>query len=76
MCQLLQIVKFYTHQWPKNLLQIRVYGCDFTSHHFYSQVVFTVWRDVGKGDLHEALQGEKRQTGVDNQPQEVTCFIF
>lgn len=75
-CQHLQIVKFYTHKWPKNLLQIREYGYDFTSHHFYSQAVFTVWRDVGEGDLHEALQGEKRQTGVDNQPQELTCFIF
>lgn len=29
--------------------------------------VFTMWRDVGKGDLHEALQGQEGQTGTENQ---------
>lgn len=36
--------------------------------------VFTMWRDVGKGDLHEALQGHESQTGKDDQPQELTRF--
>lgn len=31
---------------------------------------------VGKGDLHEALQGQKSQTGVDDQPQELACFTL
>lgn len=35
-----------------------------------------MWLDVGKGDLHQALQGQKGQTGIDNQLQELTCFAF
>lgn len=38
------------------------------------KLVITVWRDVGEGDLHEALQGQEGQTGVDDQPQELTRF--
>lgn len=37
---------------------------------------FTLWRDVGKGNLHEALQGQKSHTGVDDKPQELTCFTY
>lgn len=36
--------------------------------------VFTMWRDVGEGDLHEALQRQEDQTNVDDQLQEVTRF--
>lgn len=36
--------------------------------------VFTMWRDVGEGDLHEALQGQEGQTRIDHQPQELTRF--
>lgn len=35
-----------------------------------------MWRDVGKGDLHEALQGQEGQTGSNDQLQELTCFIL
>lgn len=35
--------------------------------------VVTMWRDVGKGDLHEALQGQEGQTSIDEPPQELTC---
>lgn len=35
-----------------------------------------MWRYVGKGDLHEALQGQKSQTGVDDQLQELARFIL
>lgn len=44
--------------------------------YFCRQAVFTVWRYVGKGDLHEALQGQKSQTGVDDQLQELARFIL
>lgn len=32
--------------------------------------------DVGEGNLHQALQAQESQTGVDNQPQELTCFTW
>lgn len=48
----------------------------FLSVLFIRQAAFTVWRNVGKGDLHEALQGQKSETGVDNQPQELPSFIL
>lgn len=34
----------------------------------YNVFVFTVWRDVGEGDLHEALQAEEDHTSVDDRP--------
>jgi len=34
--------------------------------------VFTMWRDVRERDLHEALQHQEGQAGVDDQPHELT----
>lgn len=31
-------------------------------------------RDVGEGDLHEALQGQEDHTGIDDKPQEFPRF--
>lgn len=33
-----------------------------------------MWVDVGEGNLHQALQRQESQTGVDNQPQELARF--
>ena len=33
-----------------------------------------MWRDVGEGDLHEALQGQEDQTGIDDNQQKLPCF--
>lgn len=32
--------------------------------------------DVGEGNLHQTLQAQESQTGVDNQPQELARFIW
>lgn len=41
-----------------------------------NKLFFTMWGDVGKGDLHETLQGQKDEARVDDQTQELTCFTF
>ena len=35
-------------------------------------LIITFSGDVGKGDLHETLQGQEDQADVDDCPQEVT----
>lgn len=41
-----------------------------------SSVVFTIWLDVAEGNLHQALQAQESQTGVDNQLQELARFTW
>lgn len=39
-------------------------------------LAFTMWVDVGEGNLHGTLQSQESQTDVDNQPQELTRFTL
>lgn len=69
-------LKFYIFTWKKKICYRLQYTVCISWSFFtvkstnislkYHKFVFTMWRDVGKGDLHEALQGQEGQTGSDD----------